>query len=610
MTVESTIRKESYAGGTGTFTFSFRALTTALSDIKVVKKLISSGAETTLTYGVDYTVDVEDDGIGGTVTASPSISTLYTVTVYRETTDKQESDYDDYNQFPADTLETDLDRRTMLSQEVAEDVGRAAKLSVTSSLTEVVLPDPVDGKTFKWSGTGGTLVNSTTSIDDATDVVLAAVTSCTASATLAGNYASTASTQATAASASATLAGLYASTSSTQAALAALYASTSSTQASTATAQAVLAGLYASTASTAAVTSTAQAVLAANYATTASTAAITASTAASTATAQAVLAALYASTASTQAILAGNYATTASNAATSVATLVNGSTNPTNLLSNGDFESWSAGTAVAPDGWTLVGAGATVAREATIINQGTYSAKITRAGTDCYLWQDISAAKGIGYWKNKTVTFTCSIYATVAVRARIFLFDGISSLTISSYHSGDSTYQKFSITKTIDSNATSLYAGLYLTGGDTSAYFDGAMLVEGSTPFAFADKPAGEGVWANYGAVSTVVGWTSTTTKNIYIKKIGKTVFVAVEIVGTSNSTSVTFTTPYTASAAPAAYPTCFMTMDNGTFTTGGGVAYVAAASTSCSIFKDMAQAAFTNSGEKRVHGILWYESA
>ena len=52
--------------------------------------------------------------------------------------------------------------------------------------------------------------------------------------------------------------------------------------------------------------------------------------------------------------------------------------NPTNLLTNGGFELWSAGTSSAPDEWALVGASATVAREASTIKIGTYSAVVTR----------------------------------------------------------------------------------------------------------------------------------------------------------------------------------------------------------------------------------------
>jgi len=159
MTVKSTTRKQTYAGGTGTFVFTFRALTSAPTDIKVKKTLISSGAETDLTYTTDYTAAINSDGVGGTVTVSPTVSTLYTVTVYRDTTDKQESDYDDYNQFPADTLETDFDRRTMVSQETSEDIDRTLKLSITYTGSSLTIPNPQADKLLGWDSDGEEIEN-------------------------------------------------------------------------------------------------------------------------------------------------------------------------------------------------------------------------------------------------------------------------------------------------------------------------------------------------------------------------------------------------------------------------------------------------------------------
>lgn len=159
MTVETTTRKQTFSGGTGTFTFTFRTLVDHPDYILVKKTLISTGVETDLTYGVDYSVSVESDGIGGTVTASPTISTLYTVTVYRETSNVQQSDYDDYNQFPADTLEDDLDRRTMIAQEQSEETGRTLKLPITSSLSDVEIPNPEADKFLGWNAAADEIEN-------------------------------------------------------------------------------------------------------------------------------------------------------------------------------------------------------------------------------------------------------------------------------------------------------------------------------------------------------------------------------------------------------------------------------------------------------------------
>jgi len=43
------------------------------------------------------------------------------------------------------------------------------------------------------------------------------------------------------------------------------------------------------------------------------------------------------------------------------------------------------------------------------------------------------------------------------------------------------------------SNSTNMYAFIKVDTGDTTAYFDGAMLVEGSSAFSFSPKPVVEG---------------------------------------------------------------------------------------------------------------------
>lgn len=153
-----------------------------------------------------------------------------------------------------------------------------------------------------------------------------------------------------------------------------------------------------------------------------------------------------------------------------------------NLLVWGNMESWSAGTSAAPDGWTLSGLGASVAREATIIKQGTYSAKLTRSGTDCFIYSVIHEEEGIGYWQGRKVTLGVWVYATSANKVRIFISDGVDS-TLSSYHTGGSSWEWLTVTKDIAVTATNVWAACYVDSGDTAAYFDGAVFCEGANTF-------------------------------------------------------------------------------------------------------------------------------
>lgn len=159
MTVETTIRKQNFAGGQAALTFSFRALPTSPEDIKVIATSTSTGEITVFTYNAHYTVAVDSDGVGGTVTMSPTVSTLNTYTVYRETAILQESDYDDYNAFPANTLEKDIDRVVMIAQEQQEETARTLRYPISSSGANTELPSPEAGSFISWNDDGDGLVN-------------------------------------------------------------------------------------------------------------------------------------------------------------------------------------------------------------------------------------------------------------------------------------------------------------------------------------------------------------------------------------------------------------------------------------------------------------------
>jgi hypothetical protein len=167
-----------------------------------------------------------------------------------------------------------------------------------------------------------------------------------------------------------------------------------------------------------------------------------------------------------------------------------GSTNPTNILSHGDFDYWTNGAAYAPDSWTLSGSGASVAREGTIIKLGTYSVKVTRSGADCNIYQYGHTERGINYWKGRTVSLGCWVYATVASTTRVSISDAVDA-TYSSYHTGNSIWQWLSLTHTMNASATRMQISLEVNTTNTSGYFDGAIAVEGNSVFSFSSKPLG-----------------------------------------------------------------------------------------------------------------------
>ncbi len=171
MAVDTTTRKstQDMTALLTEFDFTFRALTEHPDYIKCIRKVTATGTEVDMTYDaalptgssianiLKYTVDINDDGLGGTVRVGYP-STSCTLTIYRETTDTQGSAYDDYNQFPAETVEDDFDKRTMITQELKEEVDRSLKLSITSA-AGASLPSGEADKYIAWDSTGTMLEN-------------------------------------------------------------------------------------------------------------------------------------------------------------------------------------------------------------------------------------------------------------------------------------------------------------------------------------------------------------------------------------------------------------------------------------------------------------------
>lgn len=114
-----------------------------------------------------------------------------------------------------------------------------------------------------------------------------------------------------------------------------------------------------------------------------------------------------------------------------------------------------------------------------------------------------------------------------------------------------------------------------------------------------------DGAWTDYSASSTIVGWSSFTTKLIYYKDIGKTRFIYIHFDGTSNSTSTSFTVP-TACTNTMNFGGQIRTDDNGTTNLGH---YVLTANTSTvNCYYGVSAAAWTASGTKRLLGQFTYQ--
>jgi hypothetical protein len=291
-----------------------------------------------------------------------------------------------------------------------------------------------------------------------------------------------------------------------------------------------------------------------------------------------------------------------------------GTVNPNNLLYNGNFEDWSVLTGDingAPDSWTGIGANIAIDRVASPVKISTYSMRITRQGTDCYVYQNIATEAGITYWRGRTVTLGCWVYAPAGSTADLWIQTGGTGITGkgSAVHPADGAWHWLMVTHTVNSDATVIECRLRVSTTNKAVYFDGAMAVEGESSFAFNSKPAQEGTWINYSAISTITGWSSYTSKVIYYKRMGHIIFVVFSLVGPGNGvTQCTFTLPFT-SSAPGFYIGMIAAQnDGGAYTSG--MSQIGNGVTTVSLYRDPNATAWSGTGTRAAQGSLWYVAA
>ena len=162
LTISSSTRKAGPFTGNGVttaFPFSFKVFSAA--DVLVVQALTSTGAETVQALTTNYTVALNADqnaSPGGTVTMLVAPPTGYTLTLTSQVDNLQAVDVTNGGGFYPKVLNNAFDKATIQIQQLAEKVGRALKLPV-SSTASADLPSPVGGTGIGWNATGTALVN-------------------------------------------------------------------------------------------------------------------------------------------------------------------------------------------------------------------------------------------------------------------------------------------------------------------------------------------------------------------------------------------------------------------------------------------------------------------
>jgi hypothetical protein len=136
MTVSSTTVKNSYSGNSSTTVFAYSFKIFADTDLQVIIRS-STGTETTKSLTTHYTVSGAGDASGGNVTftSGNTPATGETVVIRRAVPQTQAIDYIANDPFPAESHEEGLDRATMTTQQVQEELNRSIKLSRTNTMT-------------------------------------------------------------------------------------------------------------------------------------------------------------------------------------------------------------------------------------------------------------------------------------------------------------------------------------------------------------------------------------------------------------------------------------------------------------------------------------------
>lgn len=108
----------------------------------------------------------------------------------------------------------------------------------------------------------------------------------------------------------------------------------------------------------------------------------------------------------------------------------------------------------------------------------------------------------------------------------------------------------------------------------------------------------------DYSATSTIVGWSSFTMKLLVVGRVADLAFVTFDLRGTSNSTAVTFTLPWTLTSL-STISTCKAINNAGIPATGMVVSAVSG--NTITIYATLGASAWTNTGTKEATGQAFY---
>lgn len=164
MTVSNVTRKVRYNGNGITTNFSYAFKIFANTDLEVYLVNDSTGVAVLQTLTTHYTVAINADSDGGSVTFVTPPPATEDVLIIRNLPTTQATDFPAVNPFPEQSMEDALDKLTLLIGELEESVERSIKFSDTSTSTGINVPEPEALKFIRWNATANGLENATPTV--------------------------------------------------------------------------------------------------------------------------------------------------------------------------------------------------------------------------------------------------------------------------------------------------------------------------------------------------------------------------------------------------------------------------------------------------------------
>ena len=171
MTISSTNNRNDYTGNGSTADYDYTFRIFSDTDLEVTVLDPDSGAETELTLTTHYTVDGVGDEGGGQISlvdglfdwidGSGFLDTDWILTIRRVRPLTQSTDIRNQGDFYPEVHEDAFDHLVMIAQQQDEELGRALKLPVTASESDLTLPIPAAGTYLGWNEAGDALENKT-----------------------------------------------------------------------------------------------------------------------------------------------------------------------------------------------------------------------------------------------------------------------------------------------------------------------------------------------------------------------------------------------------------------------------------------------------------------